>query len=103
MSGTRRSYNEDYKRQTVKYIQEQTKSVAELALELDIPAKTLHKWLGQYRQFQDEPIVTPDKYRELERQLKEREEQLADLTEEMAILKKQCTSSATQRTEISVY
>ncbi|MNI87902.1 Transposase [compost metagenome] len=88
MSGTRRSYNEEYKRQTVKYIQEQTKTVAELALELDIPAKTLHKWLGQYRQFQDEPLVTPDKYRELERQLKEREQQLADLTEEMAILKK---------------
>ncbi|AIQ55889.1 transposase [Paenibacillus borealis] len=88
MSGTRRSYNEEYKKQTVKYIQEQTKTVAELALELDIPAKTLHQWLGKYRSFQSEPIATPDKVRELERQLKERDQQVADLTEEMAILKK---------------
>lgn len=88
MSGTRRSYNEEYKKQTVKYIQEQTKTVAELALELDIPAKTLHQWLGKYRSFQSELIANPEKVRELERQLKERDQQLADLTEEMAILKK---------------
>ncbi|WP_148449126.1 transposase, partial [Paenibacillus ihuae] len=54
MSGTRNSYNDEFKKQTVKYIQEQTKTVAELAQELDIPAKTLHQWLGKYRQFQSE-------------------------------------------------
>jgi transposase len=86
MSETRRSYNEEYKIQTVKYIQEQTKTVAELALELDIPAKTLYQWLEKYRSFQSES--TPDKVRELQRQLKERDQQLADLEEELAILKK---------------
>ncbi|KHL91189.1 transposase [Paenibacillus sp. IHB B 3415] len=88
MSGIRKSYNEEFKRQAVQYIQEQTKTVAELALELDVPAKTLHRWLGKYRQFQSEPVASPEKVRELERQLKERDQQLADLTEEMAILKK---------------
>ncbi|MEK4877948.1 MULTISPECIES: transposase [Paenibacillus] len=69
MSGTRKSYNDEFKKQTVKYIQEQTKTVAELALELDIPAKTLHQWLGKYRQFHSESVSSPEKVRELERQL----------------------------------
>ncbi|QSF43749.1 transposase [Paenibacillus tianjinensis] len=88
MSGTRKSYSDEFKKQTVKYIQEQTKTVAELAQELDIPAKTLHQWLGKYRQFQSEPVSSPEKVKELERQLKERDRQLADLAEEMEILKK---------------
>jgi transposase len=88
MNEPRKSYNEEFKKQTVKYIQEQTKTVAELAEELDIPAKTLHQWLGKYRQFQSEPVSNPQKVRELERQLKEKEQQLADMAEEMAILKK---------------
>ncbi|ASA26058.1 transposase [Paenibacillus donghaensis] len=88
MSGTRKSYNDEFKRQTVKYIQEQTKTVAELALELDIPAKTLHQWLGKYRQFPDEPVANAERIRELERLLQEQEQINADLTEEIAIVKK---------------
>ncbi|MNO98473.1 Transposase [compost metagenome] len=88
MSGTRRSYNDEFKQQTVKYIQEQTKTVAELAQELDIPAKTLHQWLGKYRQFQNEPIASPEQMSALKRQLEEKEQALAKMTEEMEILKK---------------
>ncbi|GGG14713.1 hypothetical protein GCM10010912_68930 [Paenibacillus albidus] len=88
MSGIRKSYNDEFKKQTVKYIQEQTKTVAELAQELDIPAKTLHQWLGKYRQFPDEPVASAERVRELERQLQEKEKQLADMAEEMAIVKK---------------
>ncbi|ASA23223.1 transposase [Paenibacillus donghaensis] len=88
MSGTRKSYNDEFKRQTVKYIQEQTKTVAELALELEIPAKTLYQWLGKYRQFPDEPVASAERIRELERQLQEQEEIIADMTEELAIVKK---------------
>jgi transposase len=88
MSGTRKSYNDEFKRQTVKYIQEQTKTVAELALELDVPAKTLHQWLGRYRQFPDEPVVSAERIRELERLLHEKEQLIVDLTEEIAIVKK---------------
>ncbi|XMB26508.1 transposase [Paenibacillus sp. BR2-3] len=76
------------KRQTVKYIQEQTNTVAELALELDIPAKTLHQWLGKYRQFPDEPAASIERVRELERLLQEKEQQIADMAEEIAIVKK---------------
>lgn len=88
MSGTRQRYNEEFKEQTVKYIQEQTKTVAELALELNIPAKTLHQWLGKYRQFNSEPIVNMERVRELERLLQEKEQRIADVEEELAIVKK---------------
>jgi transposase len=88
MSGTRQRYNEEFKQQTVKYIQEQTKTVAELALELDVPAKTLHQWLGKYRQFNSEPIVNMERVRELERLLQEKDQRIADVEEELAIVKK---------------
>jgi transposase len=88
MSGTRQRYNEEFKEQTVKYIQEQTKTVAELALELNVPAKTLHQWLGKYRQFNSEPIVNMERVRELERLLQEKEQRIADVEEELAIVKK---------------
>ncbi|MFC6652991.1 transposase [Paenibacillus rhizoplanae] len=82
-------------KQTVKFLQEQTKSFGELAEELDIPKSTLHQWMGQYRELKNEPVASVDRVRELEaelkearRQLQERQDQLADREEELAILKK---------------
>ena len=39
MGEQRQRYNEEFKQQTVKFIQEQTKTVADIAQELNIPAK----------------------------------------------------------------
>lgn len=95
MGEQRQRYNEEFKRQTVKYIQEQTKTIPDIAEELCIPAKTLHTWLGKYRQFESEPIANVDRVRELELQLKQKEKELqekdrrlADLEEDLAIVKK---------------
>lgn len=95
MGEKRQRYNEEFKRETVKYIQEQTKSVAEIAQELNIPPGTIHQWLGQYRKFENETLANPEKVHQLELQLKdkerenqEKERELADLREEVAILKK---------------
>nr|WP_246553348.1 transposase [Paenibacillus tritici] len=110
MGEQRQRYNEEFKRETVKFIQEQTKSFSELAEELDIPKSTLHQWMGQYRELKNEPVASVDRVRELEaelkearRQLKEHQDQLADRDEELAIIKKQCTSSADQGTPIPVH
>src|SRR4030095_3294452 len=91
----RQRFNEEFKRQTVKYIQEQTKTVPEIAAELNIPAGTIHQWLAKYRQFENETLASPEKVRELEQLLKEKEHEnqqkdraLADLHKEMAIFKK---------------
>lgn len=95
MGEQRNRYNEEFKKQTVKYLQEQTKSVEDIALELDIPAKTLHSWKAKYREFKNETIANADRVRELEQQLKDKERELlesqrriADVEEELAIVKK---------------
>lgn len=95
MGEQRKRYNEEFKKQTVKYLQEQTKSVEDIAQELDIPAKTLHSWKAKYREFRNEPAASMDRVRELEQLVKERERELrtkdqriADVEEELAIVKK---------------
>lgn len=95
MGEQRQRYNEEYKKQTVKFIQEQTKSIGDIAEELDIPKSTLHQWMGQYRELKNEPAASKDRVRELEaelkemrRQLQEKNIQLADAEEELAIVKK---------------
>lgn len=95
MGEQRQRYNDEFKRQTVKFIQEQTKTVADIAEELNIPAGTLHQWVAKYRQFENEPLASPDRVRELEQLLKEKERELSerdrkivDIEEELAIVKK---------------
>jgi len=95
MGEQRKRYNEEFKKETVKYLQEQTKTVEEIALELDIPAKTLHAWKSRFREFKNEPIANMERVRELEQLLKEkeqvlleRERRIADVEEELEIVKK---------------
>jgi transposase len=95
MGEQRQRYNETFKRQTVKYIQEQTKSVVEIGEELGISPGVLHNWLGKYREFSNESVNSVEKIRELEQRLEEQEKELraraqhiADVEEELAIVKK---------------
>lgn len=92
----RNSYSEEFKKQTVKYILEQSKSMSHLAEELGISAGVLHNWKALYRdEIQLESLVTPERVRQLEHQLRkkelenqEKERENQDLQEELAILKK---------------
>jgi transposase len=95
MGEQRQRYSEEFKKQTVKFIQEQTKSLGDLAEELHIPKSTLHQWMSQYRELKNEPAASMDRVRELEielkearRQLQENQHKLADAEEELAIVKK---------------
>lgn len=95
MGEQRQRYNDEFKQQTVKFIQEQTKSLGEIAEELNIPVGTLKQWLGKYRQFESESLSSPERLRQLEQLLKEKERELAekdrriaDAEEELAIVKK---------------
>jgi transposase len=91
----RQRYNEEFKKQTVKYMQEQTKSMEDISLELGIPRKTLHQWKAKYRQFENEPLASAERVRELEqqlraqeRELREKDRRILDVEEELAIIKK---------------
>lgn len=81
MTEHRQRYSEEFKRETVKYIQSNAKQITQLAEELNIPHGTLKNWLTKYRTFEDEPVH--------QRQaLQEAEQKIKDLKEENEILKK---------------
>lgn len=95
MGELRQRYNEEFKKQTVKYIQEQTKTISDICEELNIPKSTIHQWIAQYRRLDHEAINHPEKIRQLEQTLKNheaenrrKEREIEDLKEELAILKK---------------
>lgn len=88
MGEHRQRYTKEFKEQTVKYIQEQVKTVPQISEELNIPAKTLHNWLGKYRKFPDEPFVGSGHLRSHDQLLKEKDQEILDLKEEIEILKK---------------
>jgi transposase len=94
MGEKRQRYPEEFKKETVKYIQQRAKSVPDIAEELNIPAGTIHKWLSQYRSLEHEPLVdaniltAQEKIHEQERELKAKSVEIEDLKEELEILKK---------------
>ena len=88
MTETRQTYNEEFKRKTVKFIQEQTKTLPQIAEELSIPSGTLRQWLGKYRTMENEPAANMETIRTQEKLLKQQEREIEELKEELAILKK---------------
>ncbi|MFX3632493.1 MAG: transposase [Candidatus Pristimantibacillus sp.] len=95
MGEQRQRYNEEFKKKAVKYVQENTKSIADICDELSVPKSTLHQWVSQYRSFEDESVHNPERIRQLELELKQKEEEKRqkerendDLREELEILKK---------------
>ncbi|PYI53734.1 transposase [Paenibacillus flagellatus] len=88
MGKIRQRYNDEFKMKTVKYIQEQTKTVPQIAEELNIPEGTLHEWMRLHRKFENEPVLTPEHLRDKDRQIERQAREIEDLQEEIAILKK---------------
>jgi transposase len=88
MGDSRQRYNVEFKKETVKYIQERSKSIPQIAEELNIPAGTLSKWVAKYREFPNEPFVGSGNLREEALKTKKLEEKNRDLQEENEILKK---------------
>ncbi|MFF3926684.1 IS3 family transposase, partial [Paenibacillus lactis] len=79
-------YDEVYKKQTVQYIKESGKPVAEIGRELKINPNTLYGWVKRYG---GEPeIVAVQAVKSEDHRLKEMQKQIRDLQEENEILKK---------------
>ncbi|MBP1989096.1 transposase [Paenibacillus eucommiae] len=88
MGKIQQSYSNDFKIQAVRYMQEQAKTLPEIADELKISVETLYKWKGKYEHFDKQAAAKEDKARQLEQLLKEKEREQIELKEEVAILKK---------------
>ncbi|MGG3847066.1 transposase [Aeribacillus composti] len=50
MPKKQRRYEDNFKRQTVRYMLEEAKSVAQVVRELKINENTLHGWVKKYKQ-----------------------------------------------------
>jgi transposase len=85
---TRQHYSEEFKANTVKYVQEQTKTLAQIAEEMNINEGTLRQWQAKYRKFENEPLVDRETLRKKDQQIHEQACTIEDLKEELAILKK---------------
>jgi transposase len=84
----RKRYNLEFKKETVKYIQQHRKPITTIAEELNIPVGTLNNWMVKFRQFPDEPFVGSGNIREQDKRVMQLEQYVQDLEEELAILKK---------------
>jgi hypothetical protein len=63
MGGQRVHHNEEFKQRTV-------------------------RWIAKYRQFENEPVNSADRIRELEQLLREKDKQVSELEQELEIVKK---------------
>lgn len=94
MGESRQSYPLEFKKEAVKYVQLRSKSLRDIAEELEIPVGTLQQWMGKYRSLENEPrldtnqLAALEKIKEQERELEAKSAEIEDLKEELKILKK---------------
>ncbi|WP_339164441.1 transposase [Siminovitchia sp. FSL W7-1587] len=81
-----RRYDETFKKETVKYILENNKPVAQIARETGVNTNTLYSWIKKYSEQPEVKAVQTFYTPEVER--KATQKQLRDLEEENEILKK---------------
>ncbi|NTZ20271.1 hypothetical protein EXW96_22810 [Paenibacillus sp. JMULE4] len=81
MGDIRQHFDEEFKRQTVKHMQENSKTPSEVSRELDIPVSTIRAWRKQFAKTGEKSKLFVDYER-----LKKLEQQNRDLQEEIEIL-----------------
>jgi transposase len=79
-------YDEAFKKETVKYIRENNKPVAQVAREMGVNENTLHGWVKKYGQQPE--IKAIQTFSSAETELRALKKELRDLKEENEILKK---------------
>jgi len=83
MGDIRQHFDEEFKRRTVKHMQENGRTPAEVSKELDIPVSSIRAWRKQFANTGEKSQLYVDYEK-----LKKLEDQNRDLQEELAILKK---------------
>jgi transposase len=84
--GKGKRYDESFKKETVKYIAENNKSVAQVAREVGVNENTLHGWVKKFSQQPEVKAVQT--FSTPEAELRAMQKQIRDLQEENEILKK---------------
>lgn len=84
--GTGKRYEESFKKETVKYITENNKSVAQVAREIDVNENTVYNWMKKYGQ--EPEIKSVQSFSSSEAELRALQKEMRELKEENDILKK---------------
>ena len=89
---TGKRYSEDFKKDVVKMVKEEKRSVSSVSKDLGITEQTIRNWLVAETEKQD---PEKSKLKELEKALKEREKRISELEMSVEILKKATAIFAT--------
>jgi transposase len=84
--GNGKRYDETFKKETVKYIAENHKPIAQMARETGVNTNTLHGWIKKYGQQPE--IKAVQTFSSPDAEMRALQKQLRDLKEENEILKK---------------
>lgn len=84
--GNGKRYDETFKKETVKYILENHKPVAQVARETGVNTNTLHGWVKKYSRQPE--VRAAQTFSTPEAEMKALQKQVRDLKEENEILKK---------------
>lgn len=88
MGEQREHFNETFKREAVKYVQANRKTLEQVADDLNIKVGTLKSWVMKYREFDNEPVNQGDSLRQQTQLIEDQKREIEDLKEEIEILKK---------------
>ncbi|WP_368488990.1 transposase [Clostridium sp. BJN0013] len=85
MSGNGNRYNAEFKKDAVRLVLEEGRSVISVSKDLGVNAQTLRNWIKNKKRIEDPSSSRMD---ELERKLKEKQKRIDELEESVDILKK---------------
>lgn len=84
----RKKYTRDFKLEAVRLSEEEGRTVASVARELDINANMLHNWRKKFLEHQEDAFPGQGHLSPKDEEIQQLRRRLADVTEERDILKK---------------
>ena len=88
MKGTRRKYDDEFKRSAVKLVVDQERSLSEVAKNLGVHENILHRWKREYLEDPVNAFPGIGHLKPEDEEMRKLKKQLRDTTEERDILKK---------------
>lgn len=83
-----KKYDREFKMQTVRLIQEEGKSVARVAREMDLYQNTIYRWIAEFKQDANQAFPGSGQLKPEDKDMCDLQKRIRDLEEENEILKK---------------
>jgi transposase len=81
-------YDKEFKKETIRLIQEEGKTVAQVARELELHENTLYRWLTEFKQDAEHAFPGSGQLKPEDKAMRDLQKELRELKEENEILKK---------------